>query len=68
MMKKLFSYPFPGWDKIAWLIVIGVAFGLEFLGIFNPAEATLTQLIKSTFPLWLRWMFLGWLVGHFGTD
>lgn len=57
----------PTWDRVLWCIVLAGAFALEFLGIFDPAEATLTALIKQTFPLWLRWMFLGWLVGHFGS-
>jgi hypothetical protein len=58
----------PTWDRILWVVVLGSAFGLEFLGIFKPGEATLTRLICTTIPCWLRWMILGWLIFHFGVQ
>jgi membrane-bound acyltransferase YfiQ involved in biofilm formation len=61
----MFNYPFPTWDKIFWIVVLGAAFTLEFLGIFKPGEATLTRLICNTLPAWLRAMILGWLFYHF---
>jgi hypothetical protein len=64
-MKKLFQYPWLGWDKAAWCVVIAAALGLEFFGIFDPIGATLTRLICATIPAWGRAMLLGWLCYHF---
>jgi membrane-bound acyltransferase YfiQ involved in biofilm formation len=56
---------YPEWNKILWYVVLAVAFGLEFLGIFAPGKATLTRLICAAIPAWLRAMILGWLFYHF---
>jgi hypothetical protein len=61
----MFVYNFPLWNRIIWLVVIGLAFALEFLGIFRPGEATLTALIKATIPTAFRAMIVGWLAYHF---
>lgn len=61
----MFTYNFPAWNRVLWLCVIALAFALEFLGIFNTREATLTQLIKETLPAPFRAMVLGWLCYHF---
>lgn len=59
------KFPYPHWDTAAWAVVLFAAFALEFLGIFRPADATLTQLIRTVIPTWARAMILGWLCYHF---
>ena len=61
----MFKYPFPRWDTCAWCIVLGLAALLEALGLTRPGDATLTQLIRSTVPMWARAAILGWLAYHF---
>lgn len=63
----MFNYPnWPNWNVILWCGGLGLLFVLEFLGIFNVKDATLTRIICDTIPSWLRWMILGWLIYHFG--
>lgn len=59
------KFPYPHWDTIAWAIALGTCVTLEALGLINPGDATLTQLIKTTIPIWARAMILGWLSYHF---
>ncbi len=59
------KFPYPAWDTAAWAFVLAGAFALEVLGLARQNEATLTQLIRTTIPVWARAMILGWLAYHF---
>jgi hypothetical protein len=57
---------YANWNLYCWLILFVWAFTIEMMGIFHGApDATLTYLIRTTLPAWVRAMLLGWLVYHF---
>jgi uncharacterized membrane protein YozB (DUF420 family) len=54
------------WNLYLWLVLFAVVLTVEMLGVFyGRQDATLTYLIRTTVPAWLRAMILGWLVYHF---
>jgi len=55
----------PEWNQIFWYVVLGIAFGLEMLGVFDTKFTTLTAIICSVIPAWARALIAGWLVWHF---
>jgi uncharacterized membrane protein YozB (DUF420 family) len=57
---------YANWNLYLWLVLFVVTLTVELLGVFyGRQDATLTYLIRSTVPAWLRAMILGWLVYHF---
>jgi hypothetical protein len=46
-------------------VAICIVFTLEMLGVFGARYVTLTALVRTFIPKWLRAMILGWLCWHF---
>jgi len=65
VVYTLFHYPWPTWNKIMWGAIFALFLAFETLGLFDRSEATLTGLICSTVPGYIRAMLIGWLAYHF---
>jgi hypothetical protein len=53
----------PGW---AWLVYLLLGLSLEALALANHVGGdTATEVILRTFPGWLLFMGIGWLIFHF---
>lgn len=53
------------WDVVAMTIALAVVFAFEMLGVFGARYITITAIVRTVLPLWLRAMILGWMVYHF---
>ncbi len=56
------------WDVVVVLVLMGVIFGFEMLGVFDSEYITLTRILKSYVPIPLRIMVLAWLCWHFAAS
>jgi hypothetical protein len=53
------------WSTIGWLSIIGVGAVWEIMGALGQDDTTFTALVRSTTPIWLRWVVLIVLIWHF---
>jgi hypothetical protein len=53
------------WDLVVMCSILGAATVFEFLGVFSPRMVTITQIIKATIAMPVRFAVFGWLFWHF---
>lgn len=53
------------WDYIAMCVALSIVFVFEMLGVFGKDFVTITYIVRSYMPMWMRAMILGWLCYHF---
>ena len=56
---------FAKWDVILLFLSIAVVLCFEILGVFGKQYVTITEIVRTYIPAWVRAMVLGWMVYHF---
>ena len=56
---------FHHWDVVALCVAMAVVFVFEMVGVFRTDYVTITYLVRSYMPFWMRAMILGWMWWHF---
>ena len=56
---------FHHWDVVALCAALAVVFGFEMLGVLTTHYITITAIVRTYMPFWMRAMILGWMCYHF---